>query len=53
MKVRRALGWLSALALFLVCPGTSVSSEYLSGETQAKEYRLWYRNYELSFLHIL
>jgi len=46
MKVRRARGWLSALALFLVCPGTSVSSEYLSGETQAKEYRLWYRNYD-------
>ena len=46
MKVRRARGWLAALALFLVCPGISVASEYPSGETQAKEYRLWYRNYD-------
>jgi len=46
MKVRRAHGWLTALALFLVCPGTSVSAEYPSGETQAREYRLWYRNYD-------
>lgn len=53
MKVRRALGWLSALALFLVCPGTSVSSEYLSGETQVKEYRLWYRNYDSPPIHAL
>lgn len=46
MKGRRVHGWLPALALLLVGPCIGAPEDDSAQETEATEYRLWYRNYD-------
>lgn len=46
MSIRQSYYWLAGLVLSLGGPGTGMSSEHATADSDVTEYVLWYRNYD-------